>query len=81
MLDSAVRIDDLRFPPGNRLEKLGGDREGQWGVRINRQWRLCFVFENGEATDVEITEEQGEDNGGDNQTRHQPKNAAATFVK
>ncbi len=56
MLDSAVRIDDLRFPPGNRLEELGGDREGQWGVRINRQWRLCFVFQNGEATDVEITD-------------------------
>ena len=56
MLDSAVRIDGLRFPPGNRLEKLGGDCEGQWGVRINRQWQLCFVFQNGEATDVEITD-------------------------
>ena len=54
MLDSAVRIDDLLFPPGNHLEKLGGDRSGQWSMRINRQWQLCFVFRNGEATDVKI---------------------------
>ena len=56
MLDSAARTDDLRFPPGNRLEKLRGDREGQWAIRINQQWRLCFVFKDGEATDVEITD-------------------------
>ena len=56
MLNSAVHIEDLRFPPGNRLEKLGGDREGQWSIRLNRQWRMCFVFSDGKATDVEITD-------------------------
>ena len=54
MLDSAKGIDDLRFPPGNRLEKLRGDRSGQWSIRLNRQWRLCFFFSEGEATCVEI---------------------------
>jgi len=54
MLDNAKSIDDLRFPPGNRLEKLGGDLSGQWSIRLNRQWRLCFVFSEGEATCVEI---------------------------
>jgi len=42
MLDAAVRLDDLRSPPGNRLESLKGDRAGQHSIRINRQWRLCF---------------------------------------
>ncbi|MYE29897.1 MAG: hypothetical protein F4X78_09250 [Gammaproteobacteria bacterium] len=50
----AKGIDDLRFPPGNRLEKLRGDRSGQWSIRLNRQWRLCFFFSEGEATCVEI---------------------------
>ncbi len=54
MLDKADRIDDLHSPPGNRLEALSGDRAGQWSIRINQQWRLCFRFENGNAYDVEI---------------------------
>lgn len=54
MLDKAERIDDLRIPPGNRLEALTGDRTGQWSIRINQQWRLCFRFENGNAYDVQI---------------------------
>jgi toxin HigB-1 len=55
-LDAAVMLDDLRLPPSNRLEALSGDRAGQWSIRINDQWRLCFRFENGEAYDVEITD-------------------------
>jgi proteic killer suppression protein len=55
-LDSAVKVEDLRSPPGNRLEKLRGDREGQWSIRIDRQWRLCFVWENGNAEQVEIVD-------------------------
>jgi proteic killer suppression protein len=55
-LDAAVTLDDLRMPPSNRLEALGGDRAGQWSIRINDQWRVCFRFENGEACDVEITD-------------------------
>ena len=54
MLDDAYAIEDLRSPPGNRLEALRGDRKGQWSIRINDQWRLCFSFENGNAFDVEI---------------------------
>jgi proteic killer suppression protein len=46
----------LRMPPGNRLEKLKGDREGQWSIRINQQYRVCFSFEHGDAYDVEITD-------------------------
>lgn len=53
-LDLAARIEDMRAPPGNRLEKLHGDRQTQWSVRINDQWRLCFRFERGDAFDVEI---------------------------
>lgn len=56
MLDSATEPADLRFPPGNRLEKLAGDRKGQWSIRINDQWRLCFRFENGNAFEVEVTD-------------------------
>jgi proteic killer suppression protein len=55
-LDASVRIDDLRAPPGNRLEKLKGDREGQWSIRINDQWRVCFRWEDGDAWDVEIVD-------------------------
>ena len=55
MLDSAVELLDLRSPPGNRLEKLGGYREGQHSIRINKQWRICFVC-SGEPCDVEITD-------------------------
>jgi len=56
MLDDASGIQDLRVPPGNRLETLKGDRKGQWSIRINDQWRLCFRFENGNAFDVEIVD-------------------------
>ncbi|HRB29324.1 MAG TPA: type II toxin-antitoxin system RelE/ParE family toxin [Nitrosomonas sp.] len=56
MLDSADTIDDLRSPPGNRLEKLSGDRLGRWSIRINNQWRICFRFENGNAYDVEVVD-------------------------
>ncbi|WP_241674383.1 type II toxin-antitoxin system RelE/ParE family toxin [Candidatus Methylobacter oryzae] len=56
MLHSARAIDNLRYPPGNRLEKLSGDRANQWSVRINQKWRLCFNFENGNAYDVEIVD-------------------------
>jgi proteic killer suppression protein len=56
MLNRAGRIEDLRVPPGNRLEALRGHRAGQWSVRINDQWRLCFRFESGNAYDVEIVD-------------------------
>ncbi len=56
MLDSAADVSDLRSPPGNRLEKLAGDRIGQYSVRINDQWRLCFRWEEGGACDVEIVD-------------------------
>lgn len=56
MLDVAKTIDDLRCLPGNRLEAVKGDRQGQWSIRINEQWRLCFRFADGEATDVEIVD-------------------------
>ncbi len=54
LLDQAVRLDDLRVPPGNRLEVLRGDRAGQHSLRINEQWRVCFRFQDGHAYDVEI---------------------------
>ncbi len=56
LLHQARTIADLRVPPGNRLEGLTGDRIGQWSIRINDQFRLCFVWKNGEADDVEITD-------------------------
>ena len=56
MLDDAYAIEDLRVPPGNRLEALRGDRKGQWSILINDQWRLCFRFEDGNAFDVEIVD-------------------------
>jgi len=56
MIDSATDIIDLRSPPGNRLEKLSGDRSNQWSIRINQQWRICFSFADGHATDVEIVD-------------------------
>ena len=55
-LDASLIVDDLRNPPGNRLEALKGDRIGQWSVRINDQWRICFRWEKGEALDVEIAD-------------------------
>jgi len=54
MLDAATRYQDLTSPPGNRLEKLGGNRAGQSSIRINDQWRVCFVWREGNAHDVEI---------------------------
>ena len=55
-LDAAKQLDDLRVPPGNRLEALHGDRRGQHSIRINDQWRICFVWRNSEASDVEIVD-------------------------
>jgi len=54
MLDSAESLQDLRVPPGNRLEKLSGDRKGQHSIRINDQWRICFEWRDGDAYQVEI---------------------------
>jgi proteic killer suppression protein len=56
LLDAAESQEDLRAPPGNRLEKLAGDREGQYSIRINDQWRICFRWEEGSAYDVEIVD-------------------------
>lgn len=56
MLNAAESLQQLRFPPGNRLEKLEGDRAGQYSIRINDQWRICFRWVNGEAFDVEIAD-------------------------
>jgi proteic killer suppression protein len=55
-LDAAMVLDDLRAPPGNRLEKLRGRREGQFSIRINDQWRLCFRWREGDAYDIEIVD-------------------------
>ena len=56
LIDAAVSLDDLRNPPGNRLEPLKGDRRGQHSIRINDQWRICFRWKDGGASDVEITD-------------------------
>ena len=56
MIHAANKIDDLRIPPKNKLEKLSGDRAGQYSIRINDQWRVCFYFEGGNATEVEIVD-------------------------
>jgi toxin HigB-1 len=53
-LNSAVSLEDLRLPPSNHLENLKGTREGQWSIRINDQWRVCFVWHEGNAEQVEI---------------------------
>lgn len=55
-LDAAVTIEDLRFPPGNHLEELRGNRAGQYSVRINGQWRICFVWTTNGPADVEIVD-------------------------
>jgi proteic killer suppression protein len=55
-LDAAAALDDLRVPPGNRLEKLKGDRTGQHSIRVNDQWRICFSWKGGDALDVEIVD-------------------------
>jgi len=56
MLDGALRLDDLCIPPANRLEALASDRVGQHSIRINVQWRICFVWHDGHAHDVEIVD-------------------------
>jgi toxin HigB-1 len=56
MLDAATTLNDLSVPPANRLEKLRGDRAGQLSIRINDQWRVCFVWRDGHAYDVEIVD-------------------------
>ena len=56
MLDNAESLQDLRVPPGNRLEALHGDRKGQWSIRINYQWRVCFRYEDGNVLDAEIVD-------------------------
>jgi len=56
LLDAAEAVEDLRIPPGNRLERLSGDRVGQYSIRVNEQWRICFRWERGDAYDVEITD-------------------------
>ena len=56
MLNRVKRLDELRIPPGNRLEGLSGKRQGQWSVRINDQWRICFRFVGQNVMDVEIVD-------------------------
>lgn len=56
ILDAAEVLQDLRVPPSNRLENLSGERAGQHSIRINRQWRICFKWQNGNAHDVEIVD-------------------------
>jgi proteic killer suppression protein len=55
-IDAAISIEDLRLPPSNRLESLKGKRHGQWSIRINDQWRICFIWRNGNAEKVEIVD-------------------------
>jgi proteic killer suppression protein len=56
MINNAINLNDLRIPPANHLEKLKGNREGQFSIRINDQWRICFEWKNGDAFNVEITD-------------------------
>ncbi|HUT44125.1 MAG TPA: type II toxin-antitoxin system RelE/ParE family toxin [Desulfobacterales bacterium] len=56
VLDAATEINDLKAPPGNRLEALKGARKGQHSIRINNQWRICFKWKDGDSYDVEITD-------------------------
>ena len=56
ILNNARDLNDLRVPPGNRLEALSGNRAGQYSIRINEQWRICFVWDHGDAADVEIVD-------------------------
>jgi proteic killer suppression protein len=59
LIDAAESISDLRIPPGNRLEKLVGNRHGQYSIRINEQWRLCLKWKGNDAFDVEIADYHG----------------------
>jgi proteic killer suppression protein len=54
MLSAATQLESLKIPPGNQLEKLSGDRSGQYSIRINQQWQICFVWRGGDVYDVEI---------------------------
>jgi len=56
MLNNATQLSELRVPPNNRLEKLKGDRAGQFSIRVNDQWRICFRWEDGDAYEVEIAD-------------------------
>ena len=56
LLDAAESLQDLRIPTGNRLERLSGKRKGQYSIRVNDQWRICFNWNSGQATDVEIVD-------------------------
>lgn len=56
MINNAKNLNDLKIPPANRLGKLRGDREGQYSIRINDQWRICFSWKEGDAYEVEITD-------------------------
>jgi len=56
LLDAAEKLEDLRIPPGNRLDKLTGNRQGQHSIRINDQWRICFRWSEGDAYEVEIVD-------------------------
>ena len=55
-IDAAIKLEDLRLPPSNQLEALKGDRKGQHSIRINEQWRICFVWRGGHAEQVEIVD-------------------------
>jgi proteic killer suppression protein len=55
-VNRVLSVEELRVPPGNRLERLGGDRAGQWSLRINAQWRICFEWRDGHAWEVEIVD-------------------------
>ncbi len=56
LIEAVSAVEDLRTPPSNRLEKLLGDRLGQWSIRVNRQWRLCFEWREGHAWNVELVD-------------------------
>jgi len=56
LIDYATCLEDLRSPPGNKLHRLSGKRNGQWAVAVNGPWRLCFFFEKGEASEVELVQ-------------------------
>lgn len=56
MLNNARTLEDLRIPPANRLEQLRGNRKGQWSIRINDQWRICFEWHDGQALNIEIVD-------------------------
>ena len=56
MLNNTKALQDLRVPPPNRLEALKGERKGQWSIRVNDQWRICFVWNDGKASQVEVVD-------------------------